>query len=200
MISLLLGLGNVGRKYFGTRHNVGFDVADRVADLLKAEARPPTDEYRWSVATKGESELVIAWPKLYMNRSGIAATRLLERCQLTPDRMLVIVDDFNLPLGKLRFRQRGSDGGHNGLLSLIESLGTDDFPRLRLGIGTEPEAAPPDKMNAVEFVLGQFIPQERTRVDRMVATAAAAVLFAIAHPLEEVMAKYNNNPALPDIP
>ncbi len=200
MISLVLGLGNVGRKYLGTRHNVGFDVADRVADLLKAEAKPQTDEFQWSVARAGESELVIAWPKLYMNRSGIAATRLLERCQLTPDRMLVVVDDFNLPLGKLRFRQRGSDGGHNGLSSLIESLGTDDFPRLRLGIGSEPQAVPPDTTSAVEFVLGQFTPQERTRVDRMVATAADAVLFAIAHRLEEAMAKYNNNPALPDIP
>ena len=198
MISLVLGLGNVGRKYLGTRHNVGFEVADRAAELLKAEPRQSSDEYRWSVASVDEREIVIAWPRLFMNRSGIAAARLLETRHLTPDEMLVVVDDFNLPLERLRFRQRGSDGGHNGLLSLIECLGTDNFPRLRLGIGQDISESAFAKMNAIEFVLGHFTSQERTRVDRMVATAADAVLFAMAHRLEDAMSKYNN-PALPDI-
>jgi PTH1 family peptidyl-tRNA hydrolase len=106
--------------------------------------------------------------------------------------MLVVVDDFNLPLGSLRFRPDGSDGGHNGLASIIEALGTEEFPRLRLGIGPVT-----DNMDARDFVLQPFADAERDAVREMVGTAAEAILFAIDHRLEEAMSNYNSTPAPP---
>ncbi len=192
MISLVLGLGNVGRKYIATRHNLGFEVVDRVCDALKAEAQPSTDEYNSAVARLGERRIILGWPKTFVNLSGVAAKQLLFSNGLSPAEMLVVVDDFNLPLGTLRFRASGTDGGHNGLSSLIEVLGTKDFPRLRLGIGPIPKGA-----DVVNFVLGQFDPGERERVDPMVGRAAAAVLFVMMNRFDEAMSRYNVNPALP---
>ncbi len=193
MISLVLGLGNIGRKYAATRHNLGFDVVDRVSATLKAETRPSTDEYSWAVAKVDERQIVLGWPRTYMNLSGVAAKKLLFETGIPPHEMLVVVDDFNLPLETLRFRASGSDGGHNGLSSLIEILGTDEFPRLRLGIGPVPPGA-----DVVEYVLGRFSPGERERVDQMVSRAADAVLFVISNRFDEAMSKYNVNPASPE--
>lgn len=191
MISLVLGLGNIGRKYAATRHNLGFEVVDRVKDAFKAEARPNTDQYAWAVAQIDRREVILGWPQTFVNLSGIAAKKLLFSTGISPAEMLVVVDDFNLPLGTLRFRAAGSDGGHNGLSSLIEVLGTKEFPRLRLGIGPIPPGA-----DVVKFVLGQFDPGERERVDPMIGRATAAVLFAITHRFDETMSRYNVNPAL----
>jgi PTH1 family peptidyl-tRNA hydrolase len=193
MISLVLGLGNVGRKYTATRHNLGFEVVDRVRDALKAEVQPNTEEYNWAVARLDEGCVTLGWPRTFVNLSGAAAKKLLFSTGLSPAEMLVVVDDFNLPLGTLRFRTSGSDGGHNGLSSLIEVLGTKEFPRLRMGIGPIPAGA-----DVVKFVLGQFDPSERERVDPMVGRAAAAVLFGMTNRFEEVMSRYNVNPALPE--
>jgi len=128
MISIVLGLGNIGAEYEATRHNLGFEVLDRVAKLQKAVPQKPTREYTWSLIERSPEPLVLAWPRTYMNRSGLAAVALLERVEREPSEMLVVVDDFNLPLGALRFRQNGSDGGHNGLASIIEILETEVSP------------------------------------------------------------------------
>jgi PTH1 family peptidyl-tRNA hydrolase len=190
MLSTVIGLGNVGADYKHTRHNVGFAVLVRVAAVLKAESRPETPDYRWAVARSRLQPVTLAWPTTLMNRSGRAAARLVEEHQLAPEQMLVVVDDFNLPLGRLRMRHRGSDGGHNGLASLIDHLGTEDFPRLRLGIGPVP-----DDMEVTDFVLGRFTEPEIETADRMITSAAEAVLFALEHGLDEAMTRYNVNPA-----
>ena len=190
MISLVVGLGNIGAAYAGTRHNVGFEVVLKVADALKAEAQRSTHEYDWAVARHDENEIVLMLPRLYMNRSGAAIEALLQRQELTPAQMLVIVDDVNLPLGRLRFRRDGSDGGHNGLASIIETLESEKFSRLRLGIG-----APPDTVDRADFVLSQFEREEIEPKEKMITAATEAVLFAKDHCLEEAMMKYNINPA-----
>jgi PTH1 family peptidyl-tRNA hydrolase len=190
MISLLVGLGNIGEGYTGTRHNVGFEVVEKVRQALELSFQPPTATYDWAVQERGERKIILAWPKTYMNHSGLAARALLRDTDLQPSQMLVVVDDFNLPLGKIRIRQGGSDGGHKGLASIIEFLETEDFPRLRLGIGPVS-----DNIDAVDFVLSRFEKEEIEPAEKMIDTAAEVVLFAMDHHLEEVMSKYNVNPA-----
>jgi PTH1 family peptidyl-tRNA hydrolase len=189
-IGLVIGLGNVGRKYEGTRHNVGFDVLDLVAGKCRATALPETDRYRLAQARYEDRDLVLAWPTTYMNRSGAAVQELLTRFDIQPEAMLVVVDDFALPLGRLRLRKSGSDGGHNGLASIIATIGTQDFPRLRLGIGPAPEG-----MDPAEFVLGNFTESEFRQWKDMTATAADAVLHSITHRFDETMSRYNATPA-----
>jgi PTH1 family peptidyl-tRNA hydrolase len=130
-----------------------------------------------------------------MNRSGLAVAAFLERQDIDRAELLVVCDDFNLPLGRLRFRPGGSDGGQKGLRSVAEHIGTEEFKRLRLGVGPLPEGADP-----VEFVLGSFDPAEIEIVQKTVAVAAEGVIFAVHHRFDEVMGQYNtnNNPALPD--
>lgn len=190
MLSLIIGLGNVGAAYKGTRHNVGFETLTRLAVVWKAKSQPDTDLYRLAVAHLPGQKLLLAWPTTMMNRSGWAAARLVAEHRLEPQTVLVITDDLNLPLGRLRFRPDGSDGGHNGLASVIEHLGTERFPRLRLGIGPLPEGK-----DAREFVLGRFEEPERPIVFDMISTAAEAAAYAVDHRPEEVMTKYNVNPA-----
>ena len=190
MLSLIIGLGNVGAAYEGTRHNVGFEVVTRLAAGWKAEAQPETGLYRWAVAQLPAQRMLLAWPTTLMNRSGWAAARLVAEHQLEPQAVLVIVDDLSLPLGRLRFRQDGSDGGHKGLASIIEHVGSERFPRLRLGIGPLPEGK-----DAIQLVLGRFDEQERVTVSDMISTAAEAAAYAVEHCLEEAMTKYNVNPA-----
>ena len=191
MISLVLGLGNIGRRYEKTRHNVGFQVLDLVFEKLGADRRKTTSEYNWAEKKLEERRILLAWPKTYMNLSGSAARTLLRENHLEPEDMLVVVDDFNLPLGRLRFRPVGSDGGHNGLESIIGELETENFPRLRLGIGPVPESR-----DSVDFVLGEFTPEEADPAKKMIALAAEAVIFALHNRFDEAMSKYNINPAL----
>lgn len=194
MFSLILGLGNIGDEYQGTRHNLGFDVVKKVQQALELPFQPTTDLYDWVKKEFDDRCLILAWPKTYMNRCGVAARSLLETHGLTPERMLVVVDDFNLSLGGIRIRPAGSDGGHNGLASLIEVLQTENFPRLRLGIGPVP-----DNRDRIDFVLSRFEPDEVELVKKMIDTAAEAVLFMLDHSLSEAMDKYNSkSPAQPE--
>jgi len=197
MISLVVGLGNVGAEYVGTRHNVGFEVLDRVARRLGASRRA-VDQFSESALVQiedpetGGRRVILAWPTTYMNRSGRAVEELLERLELGPESCLIVLDDFNLPLGAVRFRKRGSAGGHNGLESIIAALGTEEFPRLRLGIGPLPEGA-----SAVDFVLSRFETGELEAVERMLAKAEEAVILALARP-EADGSQMNHNPASPE--
>lgn len=189
MISLIVGLGNITEKYKGTRHNIGFEVLDKVVQTLKVEKVKTTELYDYCEFINKGDKLTLAWPRTYMNRSGRAVEELIERQEITPNNILVIVDDYNLPLGKLRLRQSGSDGGHNGLTSIIDTLGTNEFPRLRLGIGPKP-----DNISSPNFVLSRFEPSETELVKEMLDKSAEAVLFSINNRLDEAMNKYNINP------
>ena len=189
MISLLLGLGNIGRKYQHTRHNIGFDVIKQIVSkkILNSET---CNEYDKAEIVVGDKNIIIAVPTQLMNNSGYAASALLHRYSLTPSEMLVIVDDFNLPLGAIRIRKSGSDGGHNGLASIIEQLETNQFPRLRVGIGPLPE-----ECSVVDFVLGEFEKEKQKIVQDLIMTASETAHAVITDGIDEAMKKYNNNPA-----
>ena len=193
MISHLLGLGNPGRDYHRTRHNLGFDLVDLLCDQLRAKKTRETDFLIEFQARFRDRLITLAKPMTYMNLSGLAAMDLLQQHSLMPEELLVAVDDFSLPLGTLRLRTDGSDGGHNGLADIIDRLQTENFPRLRMGIG--PAA---DNMDTADFVLSKFASDEIESAARMVELAAEAVTFANTHRFELAMSKYNRPPALPE--
>jgi len=186
---LIAGLGNPGTKYDGTRHNVGFDVADGFCAALDGEVTAPS-EYceavcRAAFCGASRKPVLIAKPLTYMNLSGDAVGALVGKYGLSADRCLIIVDDFQIPLGKLRFRKDGSPGGHNGLKSVSAAIGTS-YPRLRAGIGPLPKGA-----SVIDFVLGAFDESERGDVADMVKAAAAAVAFMVDNGIDAAMNKYN---------
>ena len=193
MISLVVGLGNPGERYVGTRHNLGFDVVDLVARQLRANIQPAREKYQWAVAEFDSGTVTLARPTTFVNRSGEAVRLLLADFGIELPQLLVVVDDFNLPLSSIRIRMAGSDGGHNGLASIGEALETTEFARIRLGTG--PLA---DNVDAAEFVLSKIEPHEQEKIQEMVAKAAEAVIFATGHRLELAMVKYNCSPAPPE--
>jgi peptidyl-tRNA hydrolase, PTH1 family len=181
----VLGLGNPGRRYSGTRHNVGYMVLDALIESAGARfsERSKADTARIEIA--GEN-VVLAKPTTFMNLSGTAVKGILKRHFIPLDQVLVVCDDFNLPLGRLRLRPSGSAGGHNGLGSIIDSLGSNEFPRLRLGVG-EP------KGDVVNYVLSSFSASERPELKSMVETAAQAVKDWVEHGISWTMNQYNIN-------
>ncbi len=189
MTSLILGLGNIGSRYKGTRHNLGFEVIDLTVKKTKAKSLPEDFFYHSFESIIGDRKIIYAKPTTMMNGSGGAAAALMDNFDLSPSEMLVVVDDFNISVGTVRFRPNGSDGGHNGLESIIAAIETEEFPRLRLGIGPVPERA-----DAVEFVLEKFTKSEQKIVNKIIEIAAAAVIFAAGHRFDETMSKYNYNP------
>ena len=188
-IRLIVGLGNIGERYRDTRHNLGFAVVDRAARDLMIESRQEMQLYNLLAARSGNRPVLLAKPKTFMNRSGLAVASLLDRFSLSPAELLVVVDDFHLPLGRLRIRPGGSDGGQNGLRSISELIGTQDFARIRLGLGE-----PPPELDPAEYVLSRFAPEEVETAQKTVARAAEAVIFAIHHPLPDAMAQFNSMP------
>ncbi len=168
-MKLVVGLGNPGRKYEGTRHNIGFDVVYALAKKF-ATGKPRTDFQAEVVdATLGAERVLLVCPQTFMNLSGASVIRARDFYKLGNADLLVICDDFNLPLGKLRVRQGGSAGGQKGLQDIIRCLGTEDFPRLRIGIG-----APPDNWEGRDFVLSKFTKDEQTEVQIAVERAVDA--------------------------
>ena len=183
---LVVGLGNPGRRYDGTRHNVGFDVVDELARRHRAE---------WEAAPRGVEALVARWrlaetvfvkPLTFMNLSGQAVVGLLQFYKIDPSGLLVVVDDVNLELGRLRIRSRGSAGGHNGLKSVIATLGSEEFARLRIGVGRGD-----GRRDLADHVLAKFDAEERTIVAETVSRTADAVELFIAEGIGPVMNRYN---------
>ncbi len=182
---LLVGLGNPGREYSGTRHNVGFMVLDRLAAAMGAAFRA---EKKWQADAVSNGGIWLLKPQTYMNLSGESVSEIARFYQIEPARVLVVLDDMALPLGRLRIRERGSHGGHNGLRSILAHLGTQDVPRLRVGIGsTEPGAA-------VGHVLGRFAVDERPLVEQSLDRAVEAIRFAQENDLPSAMNRFNTNP------
>ncbi len=169
----VVGLGNPGSQYRETRHNVGFLVVDELCRRLRVGLKPGKGEYLIARANMEGIELHVAAPMTFMNNSGTAVVDILERFRIAPRELLVVVDDFALPLGLVRFRLNGSDGGHNGLASIIYMLNSDEFPRLRCGIGT---ATMPQKSDMAPFVLSPFESEEVPVVKDMVMRAADACM------------------------
>lgn len=183
---IILGLGNPGAQYAHTRHNVGFEVVDLLASRHRLRFHQRRDHAYYVVGKVAETPVVLAKPMTYMNRSGEAARALLQRYTLPSERMIVVVDDVALPLGRLRIRPSGSDGGHNGLSSIIQCLGTENFPRVRVGIG----APPPGQM--VEYVLSRFLPEEQVVIEEAVYRAAEAIEAILTEGLTAAMNRFNS--------
>ena len=167
-MKLVVGLGNPGDRYAGTRHNVGWLVLDRLAERANWSGGRERDASRIVGGRFRGLDLTLAKPLTYMNDSGIAVRKLLAREHAPLGDMLVVVDDFALPFGKLRFREGGGPGGHNGLRSIIDELGTEKFSRLRVGIGAPGRGF-------IDHVLSRFEPDEVQRLDELLDAAADAV-------------------------
>lgn len=192
---VLVGLGNPGDRYAGTRHNAGFLVIDEIRRRTSAAGdQDVTSDGEWFTVRHGDRELILAKPLTFMNVSGQAVRRLRDRFGVAPAEILVICDCLDLPLGRLRLRPGGSSGGHHGLDSVIAELGTDQFPRLRIGIGRD------DATDVIDFVLSPWLAAEREQVERTIAAAAAAALLATAAGLVPAMNRYNGWKAAAETP
>lgn len=182
MIKLLIGLGNPGKKYERTRHNVGFMVIDEV--LRKLKLHRYTEEclshvYRASIQGR---EVLLAKPQTYMNNSGLAVVNLLEEYEIDPEEMLVVYDDLDLPLGRLRLRSEGGSGGHHGVESIIREIKKENFPRLKIGIGR-----PRDKDKVVDYVLSPFSKEEEEVLNRVLSRASDCLIRCVEFGTEESM-------------
>lgn len=188
---VIIGLGNPGRRYAATRHNVGWRVLARIAEREGIPFRAGRGDFHAARWKRGGDDALLVMPSTFMNRSGRAAEQLKELTGLGSDSALVVVDDLDLPLGKLRLRSKGSPGGHNGLASLSEAWGTDRYPRLRLGIGRPTR----DTVSTVEHVLSPFEEEELDRLEVMIEAAAEAVSAVLDEGLERAMGRFNSLPS-----
>jgi PTH1 family peptidyl-tRNA hydrolase len=185
-VKLIVGLGNPGKKYERTRHNVGF----RVVDWIAANREIPVSKEicgaligEWT--EKGE-RILLAKPQTYMNRSGESVRELLGEFHATPDDLVVVYDDLDLPFGRIRVRARGSAGGHLGLASILDSLAGSPFARVRIGIGRPPEGVEP-----AEYVLDSFDAAQTGHLDELIGKAADAVLTLLRDGSEAAMREFN---------
>jgi PTH1 family peptidyl-tRNA hydrolase len=185
-MKLIVGLGNPGKQYQGTRHNAGFEVLALLAK--EHQAPPPRARFQGEtseVAIRGQKALLLT-PLTYMNLSGSSVLAARDFYKIENQDLLVICDDFNLPLAKLRFRASGSSGGQKGLEDVIRRLGTDDIPRLRIGIGQ-----PPPGRDVTGYVLGRFTEDERLEMAEATRRAAQAVADWVEQGLTYCMTNYN---------
>lgn len=185
-MKIIAGLGNPGEEYRDSRHNAGFLVVAGLADEFGIRLAAGRGDFLSGVGSIGGTRAELVLPTTYMNRSGDAVRDVLAARGVPPDDLLVVCDDVDLPLGQLRFRRRGGDGGHNGLASIIERLSTDAFPRLRLGVGR-----PPDGVETSDHVLDRFRPDELAQVREMRARGIAAVALMLREGLTAAMNAYN---------
>lgn len=184
---LVVGLGNPGSKYEWTRHNMGFLVVDELAERLSIPVQRLKFKALTNTAVLGGKSVLLMKPTTYMNLSGEAVGQAARFYKIPPERVLVISDDVSLPQGKLRVRRSGSAGGHNGLKNIIAHLGTDQFPRIKVGVGQKPS---PDS-DMVNWVLGTFTGQDRKVMEEAIGRAADAVTVLLQHGIDQAMASYN---------
>ena len=185
-MKLVAGLGNPGDRYRGTRHNVGFVVLDAIAARhgLKFETAPAEAlQARWR---RPDADVLLVKPLTFMNLSGQAVGELLRYFRIDPAEVLIVTDDVNLPIGRLRARPGGTEGGHNGLKSITQHLGTIDYARLRIGVGRGDE-----RRDLADHVTARFEPDEQGAIDESIARAADAVELWIGEGLLNVMNAFN---------
>jgi PTH1 family peptidyl-tRNA hydrolase len=185
-VRVIVGLGNPGREYEGSRHNVGFLVVAGLADGCGIRLSAGRGDFMSGSGRLAGEHVTLVMPLTFMNASGRAVAQVLERHGATPSDLLVVCDDVDLPLGQLRLRRSGSCGGHRGLKSIIDSLGTDDFARLRAGVGR-----PPAGDETADFVLDAFSDAERQAVDEMVERAVQAARVMVRDGIDRAMTVFN---------
>jgi len=184
-MKVVVGLGNPGGRYAGTRHNVGYAVIHRLGDGAGCGRFQSRFQAQVAELTEGPHKVLLVMPETFMNLSGRSVRQLVDFYQLPLDDLLVVCDDINLPLGRLRARARGTHGGHNGLRDIQNHLGTTAYARLRIGVDA------PQEEDAVGHVLGRFRPSERPVIDEALARAAQAVVVWIHHGIGACMNQYN---------
>ena len=184
---LLVCLGNLGDKYENTRHNVGYMVADEVAERQRAPIQKLKFKALTNLLTISGEKVLVMKPITYMNLSGEAVRQAVDFYKVAPDHVLVVSDDTALPVGKLRIRKGGSAGGHNGLKNIIQHLGTDQFPRVRVGVGEKPH---PD-YDMADWVLGKFRGEDKKAIDAAVKRAADAIECILSDGLDKSMNRFN---------
>ena len=187
---LVVGLGNPGDEYAGTRHNAGFMLVDRLARAWDVELRGRLFKSRTATARRGDEDVLLVEPKTFMNRSGAAVRAALEGKVVGPERLIVVYDDLDIPLGEIRVRQAGRPGTHKGMISISSEIRTDAFPRIRIGIGP----LPPGR-DAAEYVLEPFRRDERADLERGLEQAAEAVEMVLDGGIERAMTRFNKRVA-----
>ena len=186
MLKLIVGLGNPGKDYHGSRHNVGFRVVSEVAEEYNIKR---TFHKHNALIAKGmieKQKVILAQPTTYMNNSGKAVIKLLNYYKINREDMIIIYDDMDLETGTIRIKKRGSSGGHNGLKSVINHLKTDEFPRLRIGIGH-----PGENIDVVDYVLGKFTVEEEKTIENTIKKAVTVIKEIYLSGIVSAMNKYN---------
>jgi peptidyl-tRNA hydrolase, PTH1 family len=185
-VKLIVGLGNPGRKYDHTRHNIGFRIVDDIAEQNRVAIRKKSCESLVGELIIMGEQVLLAKPQTYMNLSGHAVKALLKDTRSSPENLVVIYDELDLPFGRIRVRQKGSAAGHRGAMSIMESLAGAPFHRVRVGIGRPPQGVEP-----ADFVLKPFSPDEVEQLDAVVARAAKAALCIVQEGGQRAMEKFN---------
>lgn len=185
-MKLIVGLGNPGDEYVKTRHNIGFMVTDVIADKNRIALNQSKFKATIGKGNVGSEDVIVAKPQTYMNRSGESVSSLLFFYKLNPSDCIVICDDLELPTGKIRIREKGGHGGHNGLRSIIEQTGGNEFVRVRIGIGR-----PKEEPRVSDYVLGIFSKVEKPLIEDAIERAAEAVETVIAEGVEAAMNRFN---------
>ena len=191
-MKLIIGLGNPGKSYAGNRHNMGFQCLEYFASryripINKRRLRLKSLKAKYGMGEVAGLQVVLAKPRTYMNNSGEAVGQLMRRLDVQMENLIVIYDDMDLPLGKLRIRQRGGAAGHNGLSSIIRSLESEEFPRIRVGIGR------PD-VDEVSYVLGNFTAEEKNIARETIVRVSDVILCILTEGLEAAMNRFNAAP------
>jgi peptidyl-tRNA hydrolase, PTH1 family len=183
---LIVGLGNPGKEYTGSRHNLGYQVVEALSRRLKTAK--PVQKY-WSLCAAADykdKQIMLVQPLTYMNRSGRAVIELLRNNPVNLAELMIVYDDLDLPPGTIRLRRKGGSAGHRGIQSIIEALGTTEFPRLRIGIGK-----PPGEIEGGDYVLQPVDPADSALIDEVITRAVEAIILFIEEGLETAMNTYN---------
>lgn len=184
-MKVVVGLGNPGSRYRGTRHNVGFAVVEALGGSPKASGFQERFQAQVAEVREDADKVLLVKPETFMNLSGRCVRQVVDFYQVPLEDLLVVCDDFNLPLGQIRTRAKGTHGGHNGLRDIQQHVGTTAYARLRIGVGAPAEG------DAVDYVLGRFRPTERPIIDEAIQTAVQAVVVWIHEGVEVCMNRYN---------
>lgn len=183
---VVVGLGNPGKEYAGTRHNVGFDAIDLLAERNNIKINKIKFKSVYGEGTIGNEKVLLVKPQTYMNNSGITVRDIYNFYKVPPENIIVIVDDIDIPFASVRIKRKGSAGSHNGLKSIIYLLQRDDFPRVKIGIGKKHE-----NQDLANFVLSRFSKEERTAIEESILTGAESVEAIIKYGIEEAMNEFN---------
>jgi PTH1 family peptidyl-tRNA hydrolase len=194
-VRLIVGLGNPGTKYAGNRHNIGFMCADSFAHAQNLAFARSRSQAKVTEGRIADHDIVLAKPQTFMNNSGVSVGGLVRRFKVKPENLIVIHDDLDLPLGRIRIRLGGSSGGHKGINSIVEHLGgNQEFVRVRIGIGRPngSESSQKGEDEVITYVLGNFTTEEKTIVDKVIPCVGEALQSLLTAGLTETMNKFNS--------